>query len=77
MNGIEAQTAVVTAGAEFWKSLKRWGIDEGILSPTDAGVLDVASAVPAKISTEKQSFRLMKILNRLQESGCQLETEAV
>ncbi|WP_419838411.1 AIPR family protein [Candidatus Poriferisodalis sp.] len=77
LNGIEAQTAVVTAGAGFWKSLKQWGIDEGMLSPTDAGVLDVASTVPAKIPTERQSLRLMKILKRLQESGCQLETEAV
>ncbi len=77
LNGIEAQTAVVSAGAEFWKSLKQWGVDEGMLSPTDAGVLDVASAVPAKLPSEKQSLRTMKILKRLQDAGCQLSTEAV
>ncbi|MXY03522.1 MAG: AIPR family protein [Acidimicrobiales bacterium] len=77
LNGIEAQTAVVNAGAEFWKSLRQWGVDEGMLSPTDAGVLDVASAVPAKLPSEKQSLRTMRILKRLQDAGCQLSTEAV
>ena len=77
LNGIEAQTAIVEAGAEFWKALKQWGADEGMLSPTDAGVLDVAAAVPAKIPSERQSLRTMKILKRLQNAGCQLPVEDV
>ena len=75
LNGIEAQTAVVTAGAEVWNSLKQWGIDERMLSPTDVGVLDVACAIPARIPSEKQSLRTMKILKRLQNAGCQLATD--
>ena len=42
LNGIEAQTAVVNAGAEVWRAVRQWGIDEGLVSPTDVGILDVA-----------------------------------
>ena len=74
LNGIEAQTAVVTAGPEVWRAIRQWGIDEGLVSPTDVGILNVACAVPARIPTEKQSLRTIDILKRLREAGCQLGT---
>ena len=73
LNGIEAQTAVVNAGPEFWMEIKGWGVSKGLLSPDDSGVLDVASSIPNKIPTEKQSERAIEILHRLQDEGCQLE----
>ena len=72
LNGIEAQTAVVTAGPEVWRAIRQWGIDEGLVSPTDVGILDVACTVPARIPTEKQSLRTIDILKRLREAGCHL-----
>ena len=73
LNGIEAQTAVVTAGPEFWMGIKEWGVLKGLLSPDDTGVLDVAKSIPERIPTEKQSERAIEILHRLQDEGCQLE----
>ena len=77
LNGIEAQTAVVTAGAEVWQGIRQWGFDEGLLSPSDAGILDVACAVPARVPTERQSLRTMDILKRFREAGCQLSADVV
>ena len=73
LNGIEAQTAVVTAGPEFWMRIKEWGVSKGLLSPDDSGVLDVAKSIPDRIPSERQSERAIEILHRLQDEGCQLE----
>ena len=77
LNGIEAQTAVVSAGAEVWQAIRQWGGSEGLLSPSDAGILDVACSVPARIPTERQSLRTIDILKRLREAGCQLGVDVV
>lgn len=73
LNGIEAQTAVLNAGAEFWSKLRDWGTSKKLLSPTELGVLDVASQIPSKLPTEKQCDVVLHALSRLQTEGCQLE----
>ena len=77
LNGIEAQTAVVAAGSEVWQAVRQWGASAGLLSPSDAGILDVACAVPARIPTERQSVRTIEILKRLREAGCQVAPDVV
>ena len=77
LNGIEAQTAVLSAGPDLWREVKVWGMPTGLLSPTDVGILDVIISVPAKIPSEKQSLRAIDILRRLREEGCPLGTEIV
>ena len=39
LTGIEIQSAVVTAGGEFWASIQKWGSDRSLLTPTEKGVL--------------------------------------
>jgi hypothetical protein len=70
LNGIEAQASVVAAGGHLWKSVREWGIERKLLSPTEAGVLGFAAAIPQNIPTEKQSAVLLKALKRLHEEGC-------
>ena len=77
LNGIEAQTAVVNAGSEVWRAVRSGESTEGLVSPTDVGILDVACAVPSRIPTEKQSLRTVGILKRLREAGCQLAADVV
>ncbi len=69
LNGIEAQMAIVYAGGKFWANALDWGQEEGLLSPTEIGVLGVASKVPRKLPTEKQSVRVMGALTKLQSNG--------
>jgi hypothetical protein len=72
LNGIEAQTAVIKAGGETWRKVKEWGAGRKLLSPMEAGILDVAASVPARIPTEKQSMRAMETLKKLHGEGCQI-----
>lgn len=73
LNGIEAQTAVVNAGAEFWRKAKAWGESKEILSATEIGILEVAGSIPSRLPSEKQSLRAVDILRRLNDEGCQLK----
>ncbi|MXX69848.1 MAG: AIPR family protein [Gemmatimonadales bacterium] len=66
LNGIEAQMAIVNAGGEFWANALDWGREHGLLSPTEIGVLGVASNVPRQLPTEKQSLRVIQALEKLQ-----------
>ena len=75
LNGIDAQIAVVNAGPNTWRAIRKWGIDEGMVSPSDVGILDVACAGPARIPTEKQSLRTVEILRRLRDAGCHLGSD--
>lgn len=72
LNGIEAHTAVVNAGGDLWRSVKEWGASRRLLSPTEAGILDVAASVPLRLPSEKQSIRVLGILKKLHAEGCQI-----
>jgi len=75
LNGIEAQAAVLNAGAGLWRDAREWGAARRLLTPTELGVLDVAAAVPSKIPSEKQSLVAVQALKKLQSEGCQLTLE--
>jgi hypothetical protein len=75
LNGIEAQMAVVQAGADFWKDVLQWGRERRFLSPDDSGILETASRIPNRLPTEAQSHRALEILRRLREDGCPHELE--
>jgi hypothetical protein len=75
LNGIEAQTAVLNAGGAFWRDVRNWGATKKLLSPTELGVLELASEVPSRIPSEKQCAVALNALTRLQGDGCQLSLE--
>ena len=72
LNGIEAQIKVCGAGPGLWQEVKTWGNSAGLLSPGDLQILEVAGSMPTKVPTEKQSQRVITILQRLHDHGCQL-----
>lgn len=63
-NGIEAQKAVFEIPAEKWAHILAQGQKKGLYSPKEVGVLQVATRMPDKIPTEKQSFVLLGILEK-------------
>ena len=69
LNGIEAQIAVVNAGSEFWGDALRWGRSRELLTPTECGILEVATRMPRRTPTEKQSTRAVEVLGKLQSEG--------
>nr|WP_067292173.1 AIPR family protein [Marinobacterium profundum] len=69
LNGIEAQTAVFTAGPAFWREALAWGQEKNILSATEAGVLSVACNIPNKIPTERQAIKTVETVAKLKREG--------
>jgi hypothetical protein len=63
-NGIEAQKAVFEIPSETWAHILQQGQEKGLYSPKEVGVLQVATRIPEKIPTEKQSFVLLEILEK-------------
>ncbi len=66
-SGIEIQTAVINLGGDYWKKLQAWAMQRGALSPDEDSIVSVASAIPRKIPTDKQSKRLMEIKKKLEQ----------
>jgi hypothetical protein len=67
--GIERQALVLQLGPVYWKEVRDWGSRQGLLTPDDQSFLAVAIAIPKKIPSEKQSWRLMEIKGRLESEG--------
>ena len=71
LNGIEAQTNVTGAGADFWRTVREWGGARELLTPTEADILAVAGSMPTRIPSEKQCLRTLEVLRRLHSEGLQ------
>jgi hypothetical protein len=68
-DGIENQRFVLELGPGYWTIARRWAREQAITSPDDDGILAVASSIPRKIPTEKQSWRLIQIKEKLELEG--------
>lgn len=77
LNGIAAQSVVVTAGSTLWRDVKNWGLSKGHLSQTDAEILEVAASMEKRLPSEKQSIRVVETLTRLHSEGCQIGIDLV
>lgn len=70
VNGIEAQMQVVDQGAQFWKKVLNWCVQEGEGSDKELGILRTATMLPKKIPSDKQSVVLVEFMNRIRTLGC-------
>ncbi len=70
LNGIEAQSIVVEAGAQFWQDVLNWCIKEGEATEKERGILRYAASMPSKLPSDKQSIILVNLMARLRKSGC-------
>jgi len=68
-NGIQAQKFVLEKGREFWKKMMEWSAVNRVFSPKEFGILQVASQIPVKIPSEKQSLLLVDIEKKATEEG--------
>ena len=69
LNSVEAQIAVVNAGPAFWSDALAWASERGLLSPTELGVLGVVANPAGRTPTERQAFRAVEALGKLQSEG--------
>ena len=68
-NGIEAQRQVIEISGAKWENLLNKAIDKRLLTDKEIGIMKVATKIPDKIPTEKQSIILFGILERLKGEG--------
>jgi hypothetical protein len=68
-NGIEAQKKVMSIPAAKWRQIMNAGNEKNIFSPMEMGILQVASKIPAKIPSEKQSVILIDVLAKAALEG--------
>lgn len=70
LSGIDAQTQVVDAGAEFWAKMLDWCLKESEGTEKERGIMKIATRIPASIPTDKQSIVLVQMMARLRKGGC-------
>ena len=67
--GIEAEKEILNLGAAFWERAKIWGRERKLVSPSEFGVLDHCSRIPARLPTEKQALFALTVIKKLEENG--------
>ena len=68
-NGIEAQKKVLSIPAAKWRQIMVNGDKNKLFSPLELGILQVASQIPSKIPSDKQSVILIDILAKATIEG--------
>jgi hypothetical protein len=68
-NGIEMQRSVLELGPAYWTAARKWAREQSVSTPDEDGILAVAASIPRKIPTEKQSWRLIQIKDKLELEG--------
>ena len=68
-DGINAQTDVVTLGADYWKAVLTWGREGRRLTPKDQQILEVCASMPRRIPTDLQSRHALDALSRMRDFG--------
>jgi len=68
-NGIQAQQLILEKGASYWQQILEWGRENNLLSPKEQGIIAVATQIPNKIPSEKQSIASIEIQGRMIEEG--------
>ena len=62
---------MVEAGGPFWQAAGAWASARKILTPMEAGILDVAAAIPDRLPSDKQSLKAIEALRKMIAEGYQ------
>lgn len=68
-DGINAQSEVVTLGADIWKEVLAWGRERKRLTPKDLQILEVCASVPRRVPSDLQSRHALDALARMRDQG--------
>ena len=68
-DGIEAQKKIFEIGGTGWLQILDWAKRQGLVGGQDLDILNIASQIPNKIPSEKQSIHLIKLLSSFELEG--------
>jgi hypothetical protein len=66
---IDAQSAVVRLGRDYWRSLRDWGTQRRLVPPEDDRLLRVAAGIVQGLPSDRQCVKLLLIKERLEGEG--------
>lgn len=69
VNGIDDQTKVVSYSGDQWAKVARFAVEKHLITQADANLLKIATQIPLKIPTDRQSKKLLNILKRCTDDG--------
>jgi len=69
LSGIEKQALVFKLGSDYWCRLNAWSQGKQIFTPDESSILAVAMAIPNRIPSEKQCWRLIAIKDKSELEG--------
>ena len=68
-NGINAQAKVLEFSGEAWGKLLARCLEQKVLTPKEISILEIAAKIPRMIPSDKQSQKLIEILEKAQMEG--------
>jgi hypothetical protein len=68
-DGIEAQKTILKVSTTQWGRLLQQCSSKGILTEKEHGIVNIATQIPKKIPTEKQSLILIRVLKKAKKEG--------
>lgn len=68
-DGIEMQIQVVNTPGPEWTRMLNWGLKKDLLTPRQITLVTIATQIPSKLPTERQSMELWKIRESLIDVG--------
>lgn len=68
-SGIDAQTAVILLGEEYWRGVEAWVNENYSISPEDLRLVRLAGGIGAGLPSDRQSRRLLDLKSRLELEG--------
>ena len=68
-NSIHVQSAVFEISRDSWEEVRSFGIEAKIVSPTDVGILDLVTGRKSGFPSERQSSRLLAVLQKAKDHG--------
>lgn len=68
-SGIDAQSAILSLGSEYWRAALAWAEARGNLSAPDRTALKAAAGFSTALPTDKQSKRLLQLKSIFEQTG--------
>lgn len=68
-NSIQVQAAVFEIPTTTWQSIREFSLTNRLLSPTDASILDLVTGRKSGFPSERQSARLLAVLQKAKDHG--------
>ena len=68
-NSIQVQAAVFEIPTTTWQSVREFSIAHKLVSPTDASILDLVTGRKSGFPSERQSARLLAVLQKAKDHG--------